>query len=208
MTGGWAAVFVVGAGPTGVALAGGVAALGGGARLIDRGLDRVHESRALAIQPRPLEVLAGLGVADELIAGGSRAVQLRMHVPGRVLGVPMFDLGLDDSAYPYLLFLSQAETERVLGEHLAAAGVPVERGVELAGLSNAAGAATATLRHRDGREEVVSARYVAGCDGGRSTLRGLARIGVAGGSHPQTFVPAHTEADGVEPGAAHVFVCA
>jgi 2-polyprenyl-6-methoxyphenol hydroxylase-like FAD-dependent oxidoreductase len=136
---------------------------------------RVHESRALAIQPRTLEVLAGLGVTDELIASGSRAVQLRMHVPGRVLTVPMFDLGLDDSAYPFLLFLSQAETERVLGEHVAAAGVPVERGVELTGLSNAAGAAPATLRHR-GREEVVSARYVAGCDGGHSTVRCLAGI--------------------------------
>src|SRR5260221_530751 len=192
MTGGLVDVLVVGAGPTGLTLAAELAAFGVRARLIDRGPDRVHESRALAIQPRTLEVLAGLGVADELIASGSRAVQLRMHVPGRVLTVPMFDLGLDDSAYPYLLFLSQAETERVLGEHLAAAGVPVERGVELAGLSNAADAAAATLRHRDGREEVVSARYVAGCDGARSTRRRLARIAVAGGPYPQTFFPPHT----------------
>src|SRR5260221_6322884 len=170
MTGGWGDVLVGGDGPSGRSLGGVWRALGPRARLIDRGLDRVHESRALAIQPRTLEVLAGLGVTGELIASGSRAVQLRMHVPGRVLTVPMFDLGLDDSAYPYLLFLSQAETERVLGEHLAAAGVPVERGVELAGLSNAAGAATATLRHRDGREEAISARYVAGCDCGRRTV--------------------------------------
>ena len=206
MTGEPVDVLVVGAGPTGLALAAELAAFGVRARLIDRGLDRVHESRALAIQPRTLEVLAGLGVTDELIAGGNRAVQLRMHVPGRVLAVPMFDLGLDDTAYPFLLFLSQAETERVLGEHLTAAGVPVERGVELARLSDAGDAAMATLRHRDGREEVVSARYVAGCDGGHSSVRRLAGIGFEGGSYPQTFVLADTEADGVEPGAAHVFV--
>jgi 2-polyprenyl-6-methoxyphenol hydroxylase-like FAD-dependent oxidoreductase len=199
-------VLVVGAGPTGLALAAELAAFGVRARLIDRGLDRAHESRALAIQPRTLEVLAGLGVTGELIAGGNRAVQLRMHVPGRVLTVPMFDLGLDDTAYPFLLFLSQAETERVLGEHLAAAGIRVERGVDLAGLSNAADAATATLRHRDGREEVVSARYVAGCDGGHSAVRRLAGIRFEGSSYPQTFVLADTEADGVEPGAAHVFL--
>jgi len=205
MTGELVDVLVVGAGPTGLALAAELAAFGVRARLIDRGLDRVHESRALAIQPRTLEVLAGLGVTDELIAGGNRAVQLRMHVPGRVVTVPMFDLGLEDTAYPFLLFLSQAETERVLGESLAAAGVPVERGVELAGLSNAADAATATLRHRDGREEVVSARYVAGCDGGHSSVRRLAGISFEGSSYPQTFVLADTEADGVEPGAAHVF---
>ena len=146
MTGEPVDVLVVGAGPTGLALAAELAAFGVRARLIDRGLDRVHEARALAIQPRTLEVLAVLGVTDELIAGGNRAVQLRMHVPGRVLAVPMFDLGLDDTAYPFLLFLSQAETERVLGEHLTAAGVPVERGVELAGLSDAGDAVTATLR--------------------------------------------------------------
>src|SRR5215469_2217899 len=179
MTGGLVEVLVVGAGPTGLTLAAELAAFGVRARLIDRGLDRVHESRALAIQPRTLEVLAGLGVTDELVAGGNRAVQLRMHVPGRVVTVPMFDLGLEDTAYPFLLFLSQAETERVLGECLAAAGIAVERGVELAGLGNAADAAMATLRHRDGRQEVVSARYVVGCDGGHSTVRRLAGIGRA-----------------------------
>jgi 2-polyprenyl-6-methoxyphenol hydroxylase-like FAD-dependent oxidoreductase len=206
MTGGLVEVLVVGAGPTGLTLAAELAAFGVRARLIDRGLDRVHESRALAIQPRTLEVLAGLGVTDELIAGGNRAVRLRMHIPGRVLAVPMFDLGLDDTAYPFLLFVSQAETERVLGQHLAASGVAVERGVELVGLSNAADAAAATLRHRDGREEVVSARYVVGCDGGHSSVRRLAGIRFEGGSYPQTFVLADTEADGVEPGAAHVFL--
>ncbi len=206
MTDGLVDVLVVGAGPTGLTLAAELAAFGIRARLIDRGLDRVHESRALAIQPRTLEVLARLGVTDELIADGNRAVRLRMHVPGRVLVVPLFDLGLEDTAYPFLLFLSQAETERVLGEHLATAGVRVERGVELASLSDAGDSATATLRHRDGREEVVSARYVAGCDGGHSTVRRLAGIGFEGGSYPQTFVLADTEADGIEPGAAHVFV--
>src|SRR5260221_1390402 len=194
MTGGLVDVLVVGAGPPGLAPAGGLAAFGGRARLIDRGLDRVHESRALAIQPRTLEVLAGLGIAGELIAGGNRAVQLRMHVPGRVRGVPMFDLGLDDTAYPYLLFLSQAETERVLGEHLAAAGVVVERGVELAGLSGAADAAAATLRHRDGREEVVSARYVAACDGGHRALRRPARLGCRARPCPHDFLPPGTDA--------------
>jgi 2-polyprenyl-6-methoxyphenol hydroxylase-like FAD-dependent oxidoreductase len=208
MTGGLVDVLVVGAGPSGLTLAAELAAFGIRARLIDRGLDRVHESRALAIQPRTLEVLDGLGVTGELIASGNRAVQLRMHVKGRVLAVPMFDLGLEDTAYPFLLFLSQAETERVLVEHLAAAGVPVERGVELVGLTDAGDAASATLRHCDGREEVASARFVAGCDGGHSTVRRLAGIGFEGGSYPQTFVLADTEADGVEPGAAHVFVSA
>ena len=206
MTGSVADVLVVGTGPTGLALAAQLAASGVRVRLIDRGLDRVHESRALAIHPRTLEVLAGLGVADELIACGNPAVQLRMHARGRVLEVPMFDLGLDDTADPYLLFVSQAKTERILVEHLAAASVHVERGVELTGLGDTADCATAALRHRDGREEAVSARYVAGCDGAHSTVRRLAGIRFEGSSYPQTFVLADVDAEGVEPGAAHVFL--
>src|SRR5258708_32266532 len=89
MTGGLADVLVVGAGPTGLALAAQLAASGVRARLIDRSLDRVRESRALAIQPRTLEVLAGLGVTDELIACGNPAVQLRIHLSGPVLAVPV-----------------------------------------------------------------------------------------------------------------------
>ena len=123
-------VLVVGAGPTGLALAAELRALGGRFRLIDRQLDRVHESRALAIQPRTLEVLARHGVTRQLLHHGNAAVQLRMHLARRTISMRLFDLGVADTAYPYLLFLSQAETERILGEHLARHGVLVERGTE------------------------------------------------------------------------------
>jgi 2-polyprenyl-6-methoxyphenol hydroxylase-like FAD-dependent oxidoreductase len=199
-------VLIVGAGPTGLTLALQLAAFGVRARIVDRALDRVHESRALAIQPRTLEVLAGLGVTDELVASGNPAVQLRIHLRGRELTVPMFDLGLDDTAYPYQLFLSQAETERILQTHLAAAGVTVERGVELVDLKSTPDAAVAVLRQHDGGEERVSAHYVAGCDGARSAVRRLAGIGFEGRAYPQTFVLADAEADGIEPDAAHTLL--
>jgi 2-polyprenyl-6-methoxyphenol hydroxylase-like FAD-dependent oxidoreductase len=198
-------VLVVGAGPTGLALAAQLAACGVRPRIIDRGRDRVHESRALAIQPRTLEVLAGLAVTDKLVACGNPAVRLRMHVGHRVLAVPLFDLGLDDTAYPYLLFLSQADTERILGEHLAGTGVRIERDVELVGLTATGDRAVCRLRH-EGREQEVTARYVVGCDGGHSSVRRLAGIGFEGSTYPQTFVLADLEVDGIEPGAAHVFL--
>jgi 2-polyprenyl-6-methoxyphenol hydroxylase-like FAD-dependent oxidoreductase len=79
-----AQVLVVGAGPTGLALAAHLAAHRTRVRVIDRQADRVHESRALAIQPRTLEVLAGLGITPTLLDHGQQAVQLRLHLPRRV----------------------------------------------------------------------------------------------------------------------------
>ncbi|MFE9690233.1 FAD-dependent monooxygenase [Micromonospora sp. NPDC005806] len=199
-------VLVVGAGPTGLAMAGQLAAFGVRTRVVDRALDRVHESRALAVQPRTLEVLAGLGVTDELVSRGNPAVHLCLHTRGRQRMVPLFDLGLRDTAYPYLLLLSQAETERILGGHLTAAGITIERGVELVGLDRVGDGAVAMLRRPDGRTERVPARYVVGCDGAHSTVRHLAGIGFEGAAYPQTFVLADLEADGVDVGAAHAFL--
>ncbi|MCO1593939.1 FAD-dependent monooxygenase [Micromonospora sp. RHAY321] len=187
-------------------MAGQLAALGVRVRVVDRSLDRVQESRALAIQPRTLEVLASLGVTDEMVAVGNRTVRMCLHARGRARTVPLFDLGLSGTAYPYLLFLSQAETERVLGEHLAAVGLDVERGVELVGLDGAVDGAVATLRHGDGRVERVATRYVVGCDGAHSAVRHLAGIGFEGAAYPQTFVLADLEADGLDTGMAHVFL--
>ncbi|RKN56160.1 hypothetical protein D7193_11620 [Micromonospora costi] len=151
--------------------------------LVDRATDRVHESRALAVQSRTLEVLAGFGLADKMVAAGNPAVRLIVHAGRRQRPVRLFDLGLCDTSYPYLLFLSQAETERLLGEYLATLGVSVERGVELVGLDRTDQAVVGTLRDRDGHVERMSARYVVGCDGAQSAVRRFAGIGF-GRQHP------------------------
>ena len=142
-------VLVVGAGPTGLTLAAQLRALGAGVRIVDRQLERVHESRALAMQPRTLEVLRGLRLAQTLVERGNDTSQLRIHAGERVVAVRLFDVGLEDTAYPFLLFISQAETEAVLNEHLAEQGVNVERGVELVEFEAGEESVLCTLRHRD-----------------------------------------------------------
>ncbi|MDF2745048.1 MAG: NAD(P)-binding protein [Actinomycetia bacterium] len=198
-------VLVVGAGPTGLTLAAQLRAFGATVRIVDRQLDRVHESRALGVQPRTLEVLRGLGVAEELVARGNDAVWVQLHVGGRVVRIRLFGLGLDDTAYPFLLFVSQAETEQILGDHLVGRGVAVERGVELVGFHADRDAVSCTLRHRAGRTEQVRARYLVGCDGAGSTVRRGAGIPFKGGAYPQTFALADLEVDGLDRDAAHAF---
>ncbi len=201
-------VLVVGAGPTGLALAAQLRAHGAGFRIVDRSTDRVRQSRALVIQPRTLEALAGLGVTRELVERGNPAMRLRLHLPRRVVEIRVFDIGCKDTAYPYLLFLSQAETERVLVDHLAAHDVPVERGTELVRLEREDLLVACRLRRGDGTEETVRARYVVGCDGAHSTVRAQAGIPFEGYAYPQTFVLADLEVDGLRPGAVNTYLTA
>jgi 2-polyprenyl-6-methoxyphenol hydroxylase-like FAD-dependent oxidoreductase len=200
-------VLIVGAGPTGLALAAQLRQFGVAARIIDQRVDRVQESRALVMQPRTLELLRTLGIAQELIERGNDAAQVRLHLGKRVFAMGLFDIGLEDTAYPFLLFISQAETEAILNEVLGAHGLHVERGVELLALTIGADEVTCTLRRRDGTPEHVRTRYVIGCDGAHSTVRRAAGIAFEGGAYPQTFALADLEVDGeLEPGAAHAFL--
>jgi 2-polyprenyl-6-methoxyphenol hydroxylase-like FAD-dependent oxidoreductase len=199
-------VLVVGAGPTGLTLAAQLLQWGVSVRLIDRATDRVQQSRALAVQPRTLEVLRGLGLADELVRRGNPAVRLTLHTGGRTVRTKLFDMGLADTAYPFLLFVSQAETEAVLAAHLASRGLEPERGVELVGFEQSAEAVTCTLRHGEGDLEHLQARYVVGCDGAYSSVRTLADIPFVGARYPQTFLLADLEADGLETGSVNAFL--
>ncbi|HET6663399.1 MAG TPA: FAD-dependent monooxygenase [Acidimicrobiales bacterium] len=199
-------VLIVGAGPTGLSLAAQLRSFGTAFRVVDRHVDRVHESRALAIQPRTLEVLTGLGVADAMVQRGNPAVRLQVHGRARTSELPLFDIGLDDTAYPFLLFLSQAETEAVLDQHLADNGVNVRWGVELTGLVQDTDEVDCTLRHPDGATEQIEARYVVGCDGAHSSVRHYTGIDFTGGAYPQSFVLADLDVDGLDPGAAHVYL--
>jgi 2-polyprenyl-6-methoxyphenol hydroxylase-like FAD-dependent oxidoreductase len=199
-------VLIVGAGPTGLTLAAQLHPMGATIRLVDRQLDRVQESRALAIQPRTLELLRPLAIARALVERGNDAVELRIHAGARVVSIRLFDSGIEDTAYPFLLFLSQAETEEVINEHLTSRGVPIERGVELVGFAAGDQDVRCTLRDQNGRIEEVHARYLVGCDGAHSTVRHGTRIAFAGRAYPQTFVLADLETDGdLERDAVHAF---
>lgn len=201
-------VLVVGAGPTGLTLAAFLQRFGVSVRIVDRNDDRAAESRALAVQPRTLEVLQTLGVADELIGRGNPASQLRIHGAGRVAKAQLFDIGIPDTKFPFLLFVSQAETEAVLDEALAAGGCTVERGVELVSYEQSDSGITCSLRHADGEVERVRTRYLAGCDGMNSAVRAAEGIEFLGARYAQTFLLADLEVDGLEAGTVNAFLTA
>lgn len=199
-------VLVVGAGPTGLTMAAQLQAQGATVLLVDENTDRARESRALAVQPRTLEVLRPFHLSQELVRRGNSAATLLIHAGSRVVRTRLFDIGVEDTEFPFLLFVSQAETEAVLSEHLESHGVRVRRGVRVEGVIEDGDGCTSTLRGPDGATFEVRARYVVGCDGAHSTVRKAAGIPFRGGGYPQTFLLADLEADGLEPDSLNAFI--
>jgi 2-polyprenyl-6-methoxyphenol hydroxylase-like FAD-dependent oxidoreductase len=91
------------------------------------------------------------------------------------------------------VLVPQRDVEEILAAHAAALGVPVRRGVEVTGLE--AGDDTVTLQTSAGP---LSARWVVGADGGRSTVRKLAGIGFPGTDPEITGYQAIADIDGAQ----------
>jgi 2-polyprenyl-6-methoxyphenol hydroxylase-like FAD-dependent oxidoreductase len=199
--------LVVGAGPTGLTLAAGLARFGSNFRVVDRAVDRSRESRALGVQARTLEILQSLGLGETLVRRGNPSARLLLHLAlRRTAEVRLGDFGATDTRFPFILFVSQAETEAVLGDHLVSVGVRIERGVELVDAVPGPTEVRCVLRHRDGREERVRTRYLVGCDGAHSTVRKQAGIPFEGDAYLQDFVLGDVEVDGpLEPDTLHSF---
>ena len=200
-------VLIVGAGPTGLALAAQLQRFGTNYRIIDRSRDRARESRALGVQARTLECLDAIGLGDALAARGRTSTRVVVHSGARSIAtVQLGEIDGLDTRYPFILFVSQHETEQVLIDHLTSAGATIERGTELMAFTAGADDVECTLRDPAGATEQVRARYLVGCDGAHSTVRRGAAIAFDGGSYPQVFALGDVEADGpLEPGAINVF---
>jgi 2-polyprenyl-6-methoxyphenol hydroxylase-like FAD-dependent oxidoreductase len=203
-------VLIVGAGPTGLTLAAHLRAFGVPFRLIDRNSDRAHQSRALAVQARTVEIFESMGIGEALVAKGNPSVRLALHFErGAAAKVELGGFAAADTRFPFILFVSQAETEAVLGQHLKNAGVTIERGVELVDAVAGPDEVRCRIRYGDGREEDVGARYVVGCDGAHSTMRKRAGIPFEGDAYLQDFMLGDLEADGpIEPDTLHAYAAA
>src|SRR4029453_14077839 len=90
--------------------------------------------------------------------------------------VPLGDIGQGLTAYPYLLILGQDDNEKLLGDKLRSLGRDVLWRAELIALEQLPDGVRATIRLPEGAEQVVTARYVGGCDGAKSAGGGLNKI--------------------------------
>lgn len=186
-------VLVVGAGPTGLALAAALAQEGVSTMVLDRQTAGANTSRAAVVHARTLEVLERLEVAQTLVQRGLQAQRFTIRDRDRVL----INIGFErlPTKYPYALMVSQAVTEQVLLERLMALGGRVMRPCTLVDFQQDDDGVTARLD--DGR--ALRARYIVGADGGHSTVRECAGIAFSGGSYGESFVLADVKLSGGVP---------
>jgi 2-polyprenyl-6-methoxyphenol hydroxylase-like FAD-dependent oxidoreductase len=177
-------ILVVGAGPTGLTMAAGLARFGVQARLIDRALEPPEDrSRAIVLQARTLELFEDLGIVRKVLDAGLVVDAANIFTRHGRRGSIRIRPEWIDSAYGRFVTLPQEETERILGELVVSSGVAIERGVELIGIEESEGAATAVLRHHGGRIERMPAAWIVGCDGAHSAVRQAAGLSFEGSTY-------------------------
>jgi 2-polyprenyl-6-methoxyphenol hydroxylase-like FAD-dependent oxidoreductase len=154
-------VIVVGAGPTGLLLAGDLAAAGVPVTVLEKRPEGVSNlSRAFGVHARTLELLDARGLADDLVATGQVIGELRLF------GSIPFDITTLSSRFPFLLVTPQYEVERLLLKRAHDLGVLFRYGTEVVGLHQDDDGVTVTTT--DG---AFGASYVVGADGVRSAVR-------------------------------------
>lgn len=138
-------------------------------RVVERNAGPSQESRAIAIQPRTLEVLAAMGLVDAFLAIGHQVHGACIFAEDRrILHLSFDELA---SRYPLALDLPQSETERLLLERLADYGIEPEYRTSVTGVDQDASGVTLSVQRPKAPLQRDFARYVIGCDGANSVVR-------------------------------------
>ncbi|MEU4656723.1 FAD-dependent monooxygenase [Streptomyces sp. NPDC023723] len=158
-------VIVVGSGPTGLLLAGDLAAAGVPVTLVEKRSPEISNlSRAFGLHARSLEQLDARGLAEPLEAIGRRIDRLRFF------GLRL-DFGALPSRFNHVLMLPQYEVEKVLRGRAAEAGVEFRYETEVTGVRQDRDGVTVDVRGPGGVPGELRAGYVVGADGVRSAVR-------------------------------------
>ncbi|MYV97951.1 hypothetical protein GT354_06590 [Streptomyces sp. SID3343] len=183
-------VVIAGAGPTGLMLACELRLAGVDVVVVERLAERTGESRAGGLHSRTLEVLDQRGVLERFLAAGD------LTPVGHFSGL-MLDFDGLESRHPLPLMILQSAVERLLEEWAAELGVRVRWSSEVGGIRQDEDGVTVELRTTQAAPATLRARYLVGCDGGRSTVRKLAGIDFPGTPATMTALIGDVELPGL-----------
>jgi 2-polyprenyl-6-methoxyphenol hydroxylase-like FAD-dependent oxidoreductase len=181
-------VLIVGAGPTGLALACQLVRYGIDFTIIDKKEGTTPFSKAIGVQARTLEIYEQIGLADKLIEQGLITEKVRMFAGGKMRGEAEFkSLGEGLSPYPYVLIVEQGLHEKLLYDHIKSAGKDVEWQTELVDLMQDEAGVHTQLKRADGSETTIDAKYLVACDGAKSLVRHKLGLEFGGSTFERMF---------------------
>jgi 2-polyprenyl-6-methoxyphenol hydroxylase-like FAD-dependent oxidoreductase len=157
-------VIVVGAGPTGLALAAELALGGIRCTVLEKRGNTPNITRAFGVSARTLEHLDARGLAEEVLSRGFKVAKVQPNVNVFIDFTPL------DSRYNFMLIVPQSGTESVLEDRCRELGVDIVRGAEVVGVTQDDDGVNVRIDGPEGTR-TERAAYVVGCDGAHSSIR-------------------------------------
>ncbi|WP_308200922.1 FAD-dependent monooxygenase [Actinoplanes sp. M2I2] len=164
-------VVIAGCGPAGAMLAAELRLHDVRVLVLEKETEPASFVRIVGLHIRTLELLAMRGLLDRVLEHGRRR-----PAAGFFAAIAKPAPRNLDSRYAYLVGIPQPVIVRLLEERAIELGAQVRHGCAVAGLEQDDEGVTVELAGG----ERLRARYLVGCDGGRSTVRKLAGIGFPG----------------------------
>ena len=189
-------VLIVGAGPTGLALACQLIRYNVDFVIIDKNPSTTPFSKAIGVQARTLEIYEQISLADKLIAEGWRTEKVRLFEGGEVRGeIELANIGEGMSPYPFLLIVEQGKHEKLLYDHIKSHGKDVRWQTELENFSQNEACVRANVKTAGGETETIEAKFLVGCDGAKSFVRRALGLTFEGSTFERLFYVADVEID-------------
>jgi 2-polyprenyl-6-methoxyphenol hydroxylase-like FAD-dependent oxidoreductase len=189
-------VIIVGAGPTGLALAAQFIRYGIDFVIFDKKETTTPYSKAIGVQARTLEIYEQINLSNKLIELGAVAGKAKMIVGGKVRGEVNFsDIGKGMSAYPFVLIVEQGKHETLLYDFIKSGGRDVWWNTELESFTHDETGVKANVKRADGEIENIEAKFLVGCDGAKSPVRHALGLTFEGSTFERMFYVADVRID-------------
>ncbi len=181
-------VLIAGAGPAGLATANYLGMYGVRALVVERNMGTVDEPRAVSIDDETLRSMQSLGLDGPITATTLHGYGARYYSPGQK-EFARIQPTTREYGHPRRSGFRQPEFETELRAGLSRyPNIDVRFGHIFESLEQDDAGITADILDPDGQRIMVRASFLAACDGGRSTVRKLLGVELAGSSFNERWL--------------------